>query len=394
MAYAPDGNFVIVWSSYGSTGTDTDYGVQARRYLADGSPVGSEFQVNTYTLGEQKKPKVVYQPNGNFIVTWASEESGGGDTDGSVQLQRYMPDGTPLGGDFQVNGYTVGFQSAPDIAVHSDSTFVLVWESNGSPGDDSSSDSIQSRLFAANGSPLGPQMQVNSYTTDGQTVPDVSIAADGSFVVVWNSFGSAGADTDGSIQGQRVGADGTPQGGEFQVNTYTTNLQDRPDVAHTPDGGFVVTWTSNGSDDDTDYQSVHARRYDAAGDPIDDQFIVNTETIGRQRTSELAVAPDGGFIIVWRGDDLDSSGIKGQRFAPDGTPRGSEFQVNSYTPGTQYQTSLALRPDGDFIVSWASEGSPGSDDSAYSIQAQRFAPDIFADGFESGDTDAWSNTVP
>lgn len=32
-----------------------------------------------------------------------------------------------------------------------------------------------------------------------------------------------------------------PVGSQFQVNSYTTNLQSSPEVAHTPDGGFVVT---------------------------------------------------------------------------------------------------------------------------------------------------------
>ena len=48
--------------------------------------------------------------------------------------------------------------------------------------------------------------------------------ADGDFVVVWESDGSSGTDTSGdSIQGQRYASDGSTQGAQFQVNTYTTN---------------------------------------------------------------------------------------------------------------------------------------------------------------------------
>jgi len=42
----------------------------------------------------------------------------------------------------------------------------------------------------------------------------------------------------------------------------------------------------------------------------------------------------------------------------------------------------------------SSYGVEGTDTSNPSIQAQRFVPGWFYDGFESGDTSAWSSTVP
>src|SRR5262245_39803235 len=75
--------------------------------------------------------------------------------------------------------------------------------------------------------PVGPQFQVNTYTTSFQQRPSVAADADGDFVVVWDvwdGIGSAGTDTSAqSVQGQRYASDGTPQGGQFQVNTYTTS---------------------------------------------------------------------------------------------------------------------------------------------------------------------------
>ena len=55
---------------------------------------------------------------------------------------------------------------------------------------------------------------------------------------------------------------------------------------------------------------------------------------------------------------------------------------------------MALDGSGGFVVVWDSNGSSGTDTSYLSVQGQRYAPPIFADGFESGDTSAWSNTVP
>ncbi len=72
---------------------------------------------------------------------------------------------------------------------------------------------------------------------------------------------------------------------------------------------------------------------------------------------------------------------------------GGEFLVNTYTTGFQGEPALAFNPDGTFLVSWTSGGSTGSD-SNFGIHAQRYAAVQFADDFESGDTSAWSVTVP
>ena len=51
--------------------------------------------------------------------------------------------------------------------------------------------------------PSGTEFQVNTYTTNNQVFPSVASDSAGNFVVVWQSRGSAGSDTDGySVQGQ------------------------------------------------------------------------------------------------------------------------------------------------------------------------------------------------
>ena len=57
-----------------------------------------------------------------------------------------------------------------------------------------------------------------------------------------------------------------PVGSQFQVNTYTTNTQSFPAVSSAADGDFAVVWESWGSSlGDTWFDSVHARRYAADG---------------------------------------------------------------------------------------------------------------------------------
>ena len=56
-----------------------------------------------------------------------------------------------------------------------------------------------------------------------------------------------------------------PMGPEFQVNTYTTAWQFWPVVASDPAGNFVVVWNSNGQDGS--YNGIFGRRYDSSGNP-------------------------------------------------------------------------------------------------------------------------------
>ena len=62
-------------------------------------PVGEEFQVNTYITNNQRYPSVALDGDGDFVVVWVSDGSGGTDSSSSsIQGQRYSADGTRAGG--------------------------------------------------------------------------------------------------------------------------------------------------------------------------------------------------------------------------------------------------------------------------------------------------------
>jgi hypothetical protein len=189
-------------------------------------------------------------------------------------------------------------------------------------------------------------------------------------------------------------------GGEFQVNVYTTNGQRSPSVAMDGQGNFIVAWGSLGSaGSDTDNTSTHARRLGADGLPIGGEFQVNTYTTGIQGYAAVAADAAGNFVVAWRsfgssGSDTLGYSIQAQHFGADGTPLGGELQVNTYTTGDQQLAAVAADGQGRFVVAWQSTGSSGTDTSGPSIQAQRLHATFFADGFETGDTGRWSAVVP
>ena len=84
-----------------------------------------------------------------------------------------------------------------------------------------------------------------------------------------------------------------------------------PSVAWETNGGFVVTWSSGPAQGD----NVFARRFDSAGNGVGDPFQVNTNTPGHQYLSDVAMAGDGSFVVVWdsRAGPQDRD-VFGQRF--------------------------------------------------------------------------------
>ncbi len=403
-AVGPDGTdgFVVVWESDGSSGSDdSNYSIQGQRYASDGSTVNVQFQVNTYTTSYQRYSAVGANGAGGFTVVWNSIGSSSSDSFYSIQGQRYTSDGSAADGQFQVNTYTTSSQFSPAVASVGAGGLAVVWNSDGSNGSDDSSYSIQGQRYSSDGSKAGIEFQVNTYTTSLQIQPAVGRDGTGGFVVVWNSNGSNGSDDSNySIQGQRYTSDGSKAGIEFQINTYTTSSQWYPAVGPDGTGGFVAVWNSNGSSgSDDSSQSIQGQRYASDGSTVNVQFQVNTYTTSIQFLP--AVGPDGagGFIVVWTstgssGGDSDDRSIQSQRYASDGSTLGGEFQVNTYTTSSQEDPAVGSDGIGNFVVVWESDGSSDSDDSNYSIQGQRYRLKIFEDGFESGDTSAWSNTLP
>jgi hypothetical protein len=165
-----------------------------------------------------------------------------------------------------------------------------------------------------------------------------------------------------------------PAGGEFQVNTYTTNLQRQPSIAAQPDGKLIVAWDSFGQDGNL--AGVYAQLYDAAGARIGGEFLVNTYTTGSEGAPAVAASASGEFLVVWSGtlQDGSNTGILGQRVGPTGTLIGPEFPVNTYTTGFQTSPRVAATTGGNFVVVWAGIGTDGSSFGVFGQCFTGFAP--------------------
>jgi hypothetical protein len=168
---------------------------------------GPQFQVSDLTTGYayEREPSVAADAEGNFVVVWRAYEYGP-PYGPQILVRRFAADGTPGGPQFQVSSITTGYvyESQPSVAADADGDFVVVWrdyQNYSLPY----GPQIQARRFDADGTPGGPQFQVSSITTGYayERNPSVAANADGDFVVVWNDYQYPGPPEGLLIQGRQ-----------------------------------------------------------------------------------------------------------------------------------------------------------------------------------------------
>ncbi|MBI4648488.1 MAG: hypothetical protein HY738_18380, partial [Bacteroidia bacterium] len=172
-------NFVIVWTNYGQDGHPDVY---AKRYNNNGVPYGGEFKVNTYTTGYQYVPAAAMNANGDLVIVWESL-----DQDGSsygIYAQQYDNSGSPVGSEFRVNTYTVNAQANPSVGIDNSGNFVITWDSDVQDGINTG---IYAQRYNKSGIPIGSEFLVNTYVVDYQKYPSVSTISNDNFVVAWQS---------------------------------------------------------------------------------------------------------------------------------------------------------------------------------------------------------------
>lgn len=369
-----DGGWVVTWRSLAQDGSG--YGVYQQRYSPDGTPRDGEQRVNTHTADHQHYSAVTALEDGGWIVTWQS-----GNQDGSAEgiyQQRYNADGTPQGVEQQVNTHTTYFQNYPKVTALKDGGWVVTWASW--EQDDPLGSGIYQQRYNADGTPRGGEQQVNTTVIEDQQKPAIVALSDGGWVVTWASNGQDG-DSYGIYQ-QRYNADGTPKDGEQRVNTYTTGKQSEASVTALADGGWVVTWES--VDQDGSAEGIYQQRYNADGTARGAEQRVNTYTSGVQGAASVNALADGGWLVTWHsvGQDGDSTGVYQQRYDAEGMPVLGEQRVNTSTEGGQAVPSVTTLEDGGWLVTWT---YATADRTASAIYQKRFAfVSAFGDEKESG----------
>ncbi|MCG2682221.1 MAG: S1 family peptidase, partial [Planctomycetales bacterium] len=194
IAVDANGNFVIVWA--GDQQDGNSWGVFGQRFSASGAKLGGEFRVNTYTLDKQFDPAVAMDADGDFVVVWSSFGQDLKDSYG-VYARRYNTAGAAKDvAEFRVNQTTLNYQWTPDVGMAAGGDFVVTWSSLQDLADPNStvkSYGIYARMFNADGSDfrtptnnavLG-EFRVNATMAGQQVTPAIGVSSAGRFTVAW-----------------------------------------------------------------------------------------------------------------------------------------------------------------------------------------------------------------
>ncbi len=264
--------------------TRNDYGdIYAQMYTANAFPkTFSPFRVNDNTANVVQLYPAVAMNGNGKFVVCWSEG------DSIIFAQRFDPDGTKLGINFRVNNQASWNRSAPDISMKADGSFIITWRDNRNAG----VGYIYARRFNSDGVPIGNDFRVNldPIGEKNHIYPSLAILTDGKFVICYGIQGIGNA-----VYGHLYNNDGTSLGDYFQVSDVGASFDsDLPSVAAHPNGGFSVVYTSNRNGT----YDIWARNYNNAGTPLGASALVS-DVAGDQDFPSLAVDGRGIGVAVW-----------------------------------------------------------------------------------------------
>ncbi|MEN8193349.1 MAG: T9SS type A sorting domain-containing protein [Bacteroidota bacterium] len=353
IARDSEGNYIVLWDSENQVSTNSQSDIYFQLFDANNNKVGEETQANTITANEQERPSLDMNADGDFIVVWASHTE---DFDSIFDVKgRLYKNDIPTSDEFLINTTTANSQTKPVVSMHSNGTFVVVWES----WNQVELKDIYLQRYDANGIKIGIETLVNNTTTNGQGRPAIKHFNNGSYIVVWESWKTI---TDGvtnpgyDIYAKVFNSDGSVSKDEFVVNTYTENYQWFADVETFDDLSFAVTWCS--WDQDGHWGGIYIQKFSTLGVKIGNEVLVNNTTVNYQWLPKINKTLDNNIAVVWSSWKQDGSreGVYYSVLDNDLNKLSFETKINDYTDNYQWEPDFVITNDDKLLVTYASWG--------------------------------------
>lgn len=222
VAYINDSTFSLTWNR-SSSHASTEPGVHSQLLTNSLRAVGDVQKVNDDTLRDLNNvsPHIAAKPEaGQAVIFWQDDRTGQRQVYGRRTDSQGLPQDTSfLVSDIQ-NHLDVKYLAAD---IDTMGRFLVTWA-----GQVDSIFSIFLRQYAFDGTPLGQILKVNDSEDleSLHSVVDISIDADGSFVVVWDELKNGFWTT----LAQRFDSDGLKIGSNFYITRPDTFHQGYPRV--------------------------------------------------------------------------------------------------------------------------------------------------------------------
>jgi Ca2+-binding RTX toxin-like protein len=240
---------------------------------------------------------VAHRQYGNYVVVWSTDRGGVASED--VFLRYALKDAVAT--VHRVNKTTEGDQNNVDIGMLASHGMVVSWDDSALDGDGSG---IYMRVYGANGRSTKREIRVNDTTAGDQTDSAVAGLADGGFVVTWTSEGQDGRAS--GIYQKVFNADGSTRLSEVHVGGGDEQDQRASAVTALEDGGWVVTWQAVASGGGV--SKVHQQRYNPDGSTAGDRLVFSEGGTSVEELHPAVIAlADGGWATAYStaadGDD-------------------------------------------------------------------------------------------
>jgi hypothetical protein len=307
----------------------------------------------------------------SFAIAWS--ETSGEEFDEDIYFRRFTTDGTPLATEVPLSVEPSFFIGARTAIAAWAAGIVAVWEVELGP----------LARFVPDQGIAPPPLEVPTVRDNAGPFPTVAVVPDGRTLVAWRDGNCAPEDpAEGCVRMRHFSADGLPTGTDPVAHEATAGEQTAPHLAGFDDG-FLLAWSS----DDCDGGCIRGRRFDGEALAVGDELRIDLPSGLAVASPSVATLPTGEFVVVWLRycPTQGESTVLGRVFDAADVPLTGEIPLNE-TPTLAYSTGAAMNAAGDLVVTW-------SDELSTTGRRFRLAFEIFADGFESGDTRRWTTTV-
>jgi len=243
LAVAPDDTLLVSWQryAYDADALQWDYEAMVATSSDGGASFTTPLVVNDGS-GWQYKTSIEVGPSGTVYAAWTDTRSGGSD----IYFASSSDGGATFGANVLVNSTTASSQGYPEIAVDALDTVYVVWN-DGRRYADGSNDVYLARSLDS-GASFDDETLVNDAdisTEADYMYPSISAVGKGHVGVAWYDKRTGDWDVYLSRSDDR-GASFLPS---WRINDLTANGQSVPDLWMAADGAVHCAYRDNSADD-------------------------------------------------------------------------------------------------------------------------------------------------
>lgn len=371
--YSPGNNsegLILLWKSENQVDSISEGDLYFRILDSELQLFGNEILINEITIGNQQHPQMASNERGFFVVVWSSFNPVEPEKFYDIKAKLYF-DNAEMSSETLVNTNTENSQVRPQIALlvkDENFEFIVVWESWFQDG---SERGIYAQRFNHVMEKIGDEFLVNTTTEYSQSRPVVKYFDDGRFIIVWESWNES--EKGYNLFGKIYDADGSVIKDEFMINTYTDNYQWFSDISIASDNTFDIVWCS--WEQDGYDGGIYLRSFNESYNPIGEEMLVNSSTEFYQWLPKIERFEDDRKVIVWSSWNIDGSreGVYYKILDKKNRVISLEKRINSYTDSYQWEPSFVTTKNNAFIAAWSSWGELATD---YEIMAKKITPNF------------------